>query len=201
MGQLFPLRKSRVKVYPSVMLHGTLTLALISALTNNGAFAASSPTTGGGQSGSSSLTDWLNYSFQSNSIAWFLISSFLGGIAGASFKFIFETILPSRLKDKKEIVAVARKYSVPILISAEALRNRFDNIIRLHETIETNKWLSYKENPGYYYLSTLFLVGRFFGWVEILRSTVVYLDLSSVRETRTFEKFLSAIESAFSSAK
>jgi|GEM_PF-2320015 len=153
---------------------------------------------GSNQSVSSNLITWFNYSFQSNSVMWLLISSFLGGIIGASSKFIFEIILPSQLKEKKEVVVIARKYSIPILVSAEALRNRLDNMIRLHETIEENGWLSYNETPGYYYLSTLFLAGRFLGWVEILRSTVVCLDLSSVQQTRKFGRYLSSIESILS---
>ena len=145
-----------------------------------------------------SKTNWLQRSFESNSLLWLLISSILGGIVGASIKLLFEVLLPSHLQQRREIIAIKRKYTTPILLAAEALRNRLHNMIRLIERIQNERWLSYENKPGYYYLSTIYLVGRFFGWVEILRRTVVYLDLSTIEETGKFEKYLEAIEFGFS---
>jgi hypothetical protein len=41
-------------------------------------------------------------------------------------------------------------------------------------------------------------VGQFFGWYQILRNTVVYLDFTTTKETRKFEYFLNLIEEGFS---
>ncbi len=70
-------------------------------------------------------------------------------------------------------------------------------VIRLFPRLSCNNRPA-SHQPTYYYVSTVYLLGRFFGWIEILRSTVVYLDLASVQETRRFEKYLEAIESCFS---
>jgi hypothetical protein len=155
------------------------------------------------QSTSSKSAGWLERSFEERSITWILISSVIGGLVGASAKLIFEVILPDRLKERREIISLTRKYATPILLAAEALRNRLFNMIKFIKLVEKNQWLlcniqPNSSQPTYYYISTVFLLGRFFGWVEILRSTVVYLDLASVQETRRFERYIEAIESCFS---
>jgi uncharacterized protein YdcH (DUF465 family) len=155
------------------------------------------------QNTSSKSASWLERSFEQHSIALILISSVIGGLVGASAKLIFEVILPDKLKERREIISLTRKYTTPILLAAEALRNRLFNMIKFINLVERNQWLSHKpqptyNHPTYYYISTIYLLGRFFGWVEILRSTVVYLDLSSIQETKRFEKYLEVIESCFS---
>jgi hypothetical protein len=143
------------------------------------------------------MLDWLQLSLEENTVLWFLISSVLGGIIGASMRFVFDVILPQQLQQRREVITVERKYRTPILRSAEELRNRFGNIIKNIKWIENDDWLRY-DPPGYYYLSTLYVVGQFFGWLQILRRTVVYLDFTSTKETRQFERFLAAIEKSFS---
>jgi hypothetical protein len=144
-------------------------------------------------------SNFLKESFEEHSIAWLFISSVLGGIVGASFKFVFEVILPYDFQKRREAILIKRKYSTPLLLAAEALRNRLENMIKFIDRIETEGWLSRDEslNP-YYLLSTLYVVSNFFGWVEILRRTVVYLDMANVEETKKFELFLEAIEAGFS---
>lgn len=143
------------------------------------------------------MFDWLQLSFEQNTILWLLVSSVLGGIVGASMRFVFDVILPQQLQQRREVIAVKRKYRTPILLAAEELRNRLGNIIKNIKLIEKDGWLKY-DPPGYYYISTLYVVGQFFGWLQILRRTVVYLDFTSTKETRQFERFLDAIEKSFS---
>ena len=144
-------------------------------------------------------SNFLKESFEEHSLAWLFISSVLGGIVGASFKFLFEVILPYDFQKRREAIVIKRKYSTPLLLAAEALRNRLENMIKFIDRIEAEGWLSRDElsNP-YYLLSTLYVVGILFGWVEILRRTVVYLDMANVKETKKFELFLEAIEAGFS---
>lgn len=144
------------------------------------------------------MGDWLTKSFQEFSILWLLLSSILGGIIGASFKFIFESLLPDRLKQKSEILAVKRKYSTPILLAAEELRRRLENMITLIDQIEAEDWLPSSQPFGYYYLSSIYTVARFIAWQQILRREVVYLDFTTTQETRVFELFMRAIRRAFS---
>ncbi len=143
------------------------------------------------------MLDWLQQSLEENTILWLLVSSILGGIVGASMRFVFDTVLPQRLQQRREVIAVKRKYRTPILLAAEQLRNRLANIIKHIEEIEEKNWLG-SNPPGYYYVSTLYVVGQFFGWLQILRRTVAYLDFTSTRETQQFEQFLNAIEKSFS---
>lgn len=143
------------------------------------------------------MIDWLQRAFEETSVIWILLSSIIGGIVGASVRLVFEVILPQRLQQRREILAVERKYRIPIIFAAEELRNRLGNIIRNINAIEKENWLQHNP-PGYYYLSTLYVVAQFFGWFRILRKRVTYLDLTSTKETRRFEGYLKLIEKGFS---
>ena len=137
------------------------------------------------------MIDWLQQSFQENSVVWLLISSVVGGIVGASMKFVFDVVLPQQLQQKRDAINIKRKYSTPILLSASELRGRLDNMIRYIKAVEKENWL---KPDGYYFISTLYSVGKFFGWLQILRKTVAYLDFTTSKETRKFESFLNLIE-------
>ena len=50
------------------------------------------------------MSEWLTKSFQEHSIIWLLISSILGGLFGATFEFLFETLLPQRLTQRREFL-------------------------------------------------------------------------------------------------
>jgi hypothetical protein len=143
------------------------------------------------------MGEWLTRSFQEHSILWLLLSSIIGGVIGATVKFLFESLLPQRLLQRREILAVKRKYSTPILLAADELRDRLQNMIRLIDLIERENWLPSNDLTGYYYLSTLFTVARFIGWQRILRREVVYLDFTTTTETKTFEDFMTAIRRGF----
>ena len=143
------------------------------------------------------MSDWLTKSFQEHSIFWILTSSILGGIVGASLRFLFDVFLPQRLKDRQEIIATKRKYSTPILLAADDLRKRCANLIQQIDLIEKEEWLSARKLNSYYYLSTLYTVAQFIGWRQVLRQTVVYLDFTTTKETRTYENLLAAIQQCF----
>ena len=126
------------------------------------------------------------------SIYWLLVSSVLGGIAGASFKFLFENLLPQHFTQRREIIEVKRKYSTPILLAADQMRRRLRNMIEHIEEIERQEqdWLPPTRDPRvYYFASTLYTVAHFLGWQQVLRREVVYLDFTTTRETRIFEGF------------
>jgi hypothetical protein len=145
--------------------------------------------------------DWLQQSFQENTILWLLISSIVGGIIGASLRFLFDFLLPQQVLQRREIVTIKRKYTTPLLLAAIELRGRLDNMIEHIQAIEREQWLAHNSLTGYYFLSTLYVVGRFFAWLQILRRTVAFLDFTSVRETRQFEHHLRAIEDSFTSPR
>src|SRR4051794_30715081 len=67
---------------------------------------------------SASESGALQHSFEEHSVLWLLVSSTLGGILGASFKWVFEVVLPHRLQQRREVIAIKRKYATPILLAA-----------------------------------------------------------------------------------
>lgn len=144
------------------------------------------------------MSDWIQQSFEQNSIVWLLLTSALGGLIGASMRYLFDVLLPQRLQQRREVLSIKRKYATPIVLAADEFRTRLENMIKLIDIIEREGWLAASSASGYYYQSTLYVVAHFLGWLQILRRTVVYLDLTSTRETRSFERFLKAISEGLS---
>lgn len=145
------------------------------------------------------MINWFNNQLNETSIFWLLLSSLVGGVIGASFKFIFDYLLPENLKSRKEVLEIKSKYAVPIFYSAVELRKRLDNVLKLIKIIEKGDgWLNKEDPDDYYFLSTIYITAQFFGWTQILRRTVVYLDLSSTSETKAYSYGLEAIISSFS---
>jgi hypothetical protein len=142
------------------------------------------------------MGDWLSKSFQEFSILWLLFSSVVGGIIGASIKFVFDNLLPNKLTTKRELYLVKNKYSTPILLAADQLRKRLDNMIQYIDLVQEEKWLSSLDD--YYTQSSLYTVSQFLGWEQILRHEVVYLDFSTSKDSRVYECFLRGILHGFS---
>lgn len=144
------------------------------------------------------VIDFLEKSIEEHSLIWLISSTTVAAFIASLFKLLFEEIFPSKFRGRALVIATKRQYSTPILLAAVELRNRLGNMIRYIVDIENDGWLATENKERYYYLSTVYLVGKFFGWVQILRSTVVYLDMASVSETRKFENYIYLIEKAFS---
>ncbi len=145
------------------------------------------------------MFEWLSLEFEKISIAWLLISSTIGGAIGASLKFLFTFMIPENLKNKRELLAIQRKYSSPIFFSALELRKRLSNIVKLIHLIEIETgWLNRKDKSDYYFLSTIFVICQFLGWVQILRKTLIYLDSLSNSRTKSYTYGLDAVISSFS---
>lgn len=146
------------------------------------------------------MINWLTGQLNEVSILWLLLSTIGGGVIGASLRFLFDYLVPENLKTRKEIIAVKTKYAVPIFYSAVELRKRLDNIIQFIRQIEKEPgWLDKDDrDDDYYFLSTIYLVAQFLGWMRILRRTVVYLDLTNTQETKAYSYGLDAVASSFS---
>ncbi|NIS81631.1 MAG: hypothetical protein GTO14_15820 [Anaerolineales bacterium] len=102
-------------------------------------------------------------SFEENSFVWILISGGIGGIIGSLIKFLFEQVIGPRYVRATEAKVALRQYIYPILRSADALDRRLENFIRFVD----RKWFDDPEDD-YYRLSTLYLLGSYFGWCKIL---------------------------------
>ena len=129
------------------------------------------------------------------------ISAVLGAIIGASIKFFTEVYFPRGLEDRRQILITKRKYSNPILKSADELLSRLENIIIDISNIKEKRWLRPPTDEEitmipfkrYYYISTIFCFAQLIGWIEILRKEQSYLDFTSVKETRIFNQYIKLI--------
>lgn len=91
---------------------------------------------------------------------------------------------------------IASRYREPLLHAAFELQARFYNIVALgffdrhHESGDSEEWQYARD-------STLFRVGQYFGWAEILRRGIEYLDLGSAERTRELATRLDTVSHAF----
>jgi hypothetical protein len=116
---------------------------------------------------------------------------------------VYTTRLASRLEEERRIKTKAEqldelmaRYRDPLLRAAFDLQSRLYNIARgdfltayyRDETPETKEYAV--EN-------TLYVVGEFLGWVEILRREVFFLELGDELENRDWNARLDAVRRAF----
>ena len=140
----------------------------------------------------SPATSWLTQSFQEHTLAWLLTSSLLGGVIGASVKFVFEDVLRPMLGWHRATRKVVRRYTPPLVRSADSLERRINNLARN----EAKKWM---ETDEYYRLSTLYQFGELLGWIRILEREFGFLPFESARRGRQFDRRLKGIFRALSS--
>jgi hypothetical protein len=115
---------------------------------------------------------WLTRSFNEYTLAWLLLSSVVGGVVGASVKFLFDDVLSPRLGSRRETARTIRKYTTPLVRSAEALERRINIMVRNDD----ERWYQTDE---YFRLSTLYLFGDYFSWIRILERTFGFLPYES----------------------
>ena len=141
------------------------------------------------------MFNWLQESFEQNSIMWLLLSSTIGGIAGATTKFLFDFLLPQEITKKLQTRKLLKKYRNPILRSGLDLQSRLFNIIdQSFLQIYCNK---NEEEKEYAIKSTLYVIAEFLGWKEILRREVQFLDFGNVKSSRELEKLLNNVSRQF----
>lgn len=104
-----------------------------------------------------------------------LAAALLTAFAGPAWK--------SRHDRRRDTQAVVARYSRPLIQAAFELQSRLYNIGRLG--LFTRAWLG--DDPDrrvYAETSTLWLIGQYLGWMEILRREVQFLELGDIRQTR-----------------
>ena len=107
-------------------------------------------------------------SFNQYTPAWILISSIIGGVVGASIKFLFDKILSRRFNKNSEANEALKHYSFPLLKSAASLHKRLDFII----SNKRDRSLYNQHSDGYsiYKLSTLYPICHFLGSGVIIQN-------------------------------
>lgn len=124
--------------------------------------------------------------------ALFLLGSLLGGVVGASIKFGFEDLLRPLVGTRREVRKVSRRYTVPLLRSAEALERRINILVKS----EANRWF---ETDEYFRLSTLYVFGEYLGWIRVLEQSFGFLPFESSRKGKRFNDRLHGFFLALSS--
>ena len=85
------------------------------------------------------------------------------------------------------------RYSEPLARAAFDLQSRLYNILRM------NFLQAFYSRQQYAETSTLWLIGQYLAWVEILRREVQVLDVGDSRQTAELQKCLFAVTDAFAS--
>ena len=109
------------------------------------------------------MIEFILRSFEEYSIIWIIISAGIGGLIGSLIDFIFNQLITPKLQISRDSKAAIKKYRYPILRSADTLDRRLENLIKFVD----RKWFDDPEDD-YYRLSTLYLMGCYFGWSKVL---------------------------------
>jgi hypothetical protein len=110
---------------------------------------------------------------------------------------VYGPVLKARTDRRRERMArseqLIARYSEPLARAAFDLQSRMYNILRL-------RFLQiYYHQDTYAELSSLWLFGQYFAWVEVLRREVQVLDIGDARSTATLQLRLFAVSDAFAS--
>jgi len=110
----------------------------------------------------------------------------LGQIRLAQFEAELEEKREQRLK-KQEAEAILSRYREPLINAAHELQGRLFNILQLKFLIKF--YLNGNEREKQYAVeNTLYVIAQYFGWTEIIRRDVQFLDLGEIETTKQLSK-------------
>jgi hypothetical protein len=90
----------------------------------------------------------------------------------------------------EEALRIVARYRDPLLRSAFDLQSRLYNVLR-------PGGFRGGRSPEYFRLSTLFVIAEFFGWLEIIRRDMQFLDLGATGVTRELNTRIAHIQDCF----
>jgi hypothetical protein len=118
---------------------------------------------------------------------WTVVGSLVTG-AGLA---VFAGALKRRHDKEAHISELLARYRDPLLGAAFDLQSRLYNIVRL-DFLEDYFGSDDPAVRAYARDSTLWLIGQYLGWTEILRREVQFLDLGEVSENRRLHRVMQA---------
>ena len=122
-----------------------------------------------------------------------------GALLSAGFT-LYAQLRTAAVQARRDAEAVLAKYREPLVLAAYDLQSRLFNILR-------------QDFLGKYYVRdcdgsreyarehTLYLVGQYFAWTEIMRREIQFLRFEEVDETREIARLQSTIRDIFASDK
>jgi hypothetical protein len=123
--------------------------------------------------------NWLTESFEQYSLAWLLLSAFLGGVIGTGTKFLFEDVLRPRLGWRREANRALRDIGIALMRSANTLERQINNQIR-------NSPKGWYTSSDYYRLSTLYTFAEYFALAELIEHRYRNIAVESSKSGRRF---------------
>jgi hypothetical protein len=135
---------------------------------------------------------WLTDSFEQYSIAWILISAFVGGVIGSATKFLFEDVFRPRLGLRRDAKAVLARFTTPLLRSSETLERQINNFVR-------NADKDWYRTSDYYRLSTLYSFAEHLAWVRLIERRLGFIAIEHSDGGRRLDKGINGLFRAMSS--
>ncbi len=123
---------------------------------------------GAGTEGSGDDQSWFSQAFEQNSILWLLIASTIGGVIGATIKFVFDDLASPMLSHRRQERRVFRSYLPGLLKDSEAAEQRLTLLVR---TVDRH-WY---DDDEYFRLYTLYQIGSFLARVHLIEVEVGFL--------------------------
>lgn len=103
-----------------------------------------------------------------------------------------------RFKARRQAEAILAKYREPLIYAAFDLQSRLYNIVRQH--FLAVYYVSDNDSEREYALeNTLFVIAQYFGWTEIVRRDIQFLNLGATEATRKLTQLQEEISDAFQS--
>jgi hypothetical protein len=135
-------------------------------------------------------------------------------IGGAVFNYNL-TQRSKRLDEARQRQAeaerLAARYAKPLLQAAYELEGRLESILDEERNGRLWLWPNWQPDPGntklppvtfdYYLKSTLYLIGQFFAWIDIMKKEEIFLPLSDKAINQGFQTLLEDCIKAFSDSR
>ena len=110
------------------------------------------------------------------------------------------TLNRARLERQQASEDLIRRYREPLLLAAFDLQARIHNIVH-GDFVARHMGSSDPEERHYARASTLYRLGDYFGWIEILRRGLQFLDLGEEERTRGLVERLDTVSRTFSNTE
>jgi hypothetical protein len=123
------------------------------------------------------------------------IIALCGALASASLN-VYSGIRSARYQARREAEAVLDKYREPLILAAYDLQSRLFNI--LGKNFLGKYYVRDVDGSRRYAVEhTLYLVGQYFAWTEILRREVQFLEFDEAEETKRVGRLQRGIRDLF----
>jgi hypothetical protein len=122
----------------------------------------------------------------------------------ASLGIIGKSLVDSFFKRRETNHEISQRYSRPILLAASELQARLWEITQrqapsskplfLQENDSEPYSLIYSMTRKHFLVSTVYLFGKYFAYIEILKKKAQFLELKKINNSRSFSTLIKAVE-------